>query len=77
MAVMFFLYLAGFTAYSWSMADLEARLLDEPAQLLLFYGLAAAALYGLARLERRELGVDDSLIYEDEPDPIVRSLELG
>jgi hypothetical protein len=77
MAVMFFLYLAGFTAYSWSMADLEARLLDDPAQLLLFYACVAAALYGLARLERRELGVDGSLIYEDEPDPIVRTLELG
>jgi hypothetical protein len=77
MAVMFALYLAGFTAYSWSMADLEARLLDEPAMLLLFYVAAAALLYGLARLEKRELGVDDSLIYEDEPDPIVRSLELG
>jgi hypothetical protein len=45
--------------------------------LLLFYACVAAALYGLARLERRELGVDGSLIYEDEPDPIVRSLELG
>ena len=77
MAVMFFLYLAGFTTYSWTMADLEARLLDNPAQLLLFYAAIAAALYGLGRLEKRELGVDDSLIYEDEPDPIVRSLELG
>jgi hypothetical protein len=77
MAVMLGLYLAGFAAYSWSMADLEASLLDEPAQLLLFYAVAAASLWGLARLEKRELGVDDSLIYEDEPDPIVRSLELG
>jgi hypothetical protein len=77
MAAMFSLYLVGFTAYSWSMADLEARLLEEPAQLLLFYAAIGAALYGLARLERRELGVDDSLIYEDEPDPVVRSLELG
>jgi len=77
MAVMFLLYLAGFTAYSWSMADLEARLLDNPAQLLLFYLVIAASLYGLARLEKRELGVDDTLIYEDEPDPIVRSLEWG
>jgi hypothetical protein len=77
MAVMFFVYLAGFTAYSWTMADLEGRLLDEPLQLLLFYLIIAAALYGLGRLEKRELGVDDSLIYEDEPDPIVRSLELG
>jgi len=31
----------------------------------------------LSWLERRESGVDDSLIYEDEPDPVVRSLELG
>jgi hypothetical protein len=77
MAVMFFVYLAGFAAYSWTMADLEGRLLDEPVQLLLFYLIIAAALYGLGRLEKREFGVDDSLIYEDEPDPIVRSLELG
>jgi hypothetical protein len=45
--------------------------------LVLFYAVIAAVLYGLTRLERRERGVDDSLIYEDEPDPIVRSLELG
>jgi hypothetical protein len=77
MAAMLGLYLTGFAAYSWTMADLEASLLDEPAQLLLFFAVAAAALWGLARLEKRELGVDDSLIYEDEPDPEVRSLELG
>jgi hypothetical protein len=77
MAVMFFLYLAGFTTYSWTMAELEARWIDRPAPLLLFYLATGAALYGLARLEVRELGVDDALIYEDEPDPIVRSLELG
>jgi hypothetical protein len=59
------------------MADLEAKLINELAQLLLFYAVIAASLYGLSRLEKRELGVDDSLIYEDEPDPIVRSLELG
>ncbi len=77
MAVMFFLYLAGFTAYSWTMADLEATLINQPGPLLLLYSLIAAGLYGLSRLERFERGVDDSLIYEDEPDPIVRSLELG
>jgi hypothetical protein len=31
----------------------------------------------LSWLAKRELGVDDALIYEDEPDPIVRCLELG
>jgi hypothetical protein len=77
MAVMAALYLAGFTTYSWSGADLEGRLIASPVQLIVFYLAAAAALYGLSRLEIRELGVDDALIYEDEPDPVVRSLELG
>jgi hypothetical protein len=77
MAVMFFVYLAGFATYSWSMADVESRLLHTPVSLLIFYVCAAAAIWGLTLLERRELGIDDVLIYEDEPDPVVRSLELG
>jgi hypothetical protein len=77
MAVMFFLYLAGFNVYAWTMADLEERLLSKPAELAIFYACGALVLYLLWWLERRELGVDSSLIYEDEPDPIVRSLELG
>jgi hypothetical protein len=77
MAVMFFIYLAGFATYSWSMADLEARLIRAPAALPVFYVCAAAAIWGLLLLEKRELAIDDTLIYEDEPDPVVRSLELG
>jgi hypothetical protein len=77
MAVMFFVYLAGFATYSWSMADVETRLIRAPASLLLFYLCSAAAVWGLTRLERRELDIDDVLIFEDEPDPVVRSLELG
>ena len=77
MAVMAALYLAGFTTYAWTGADLQGKLIGSPVQLAVFYLAIAAALYGLSRLEVRELGVDDALIYEDEPDPIVRSLELG
>jgi hypothetical protein len=77
MAVMFFVYLAGFSVYAWTMADLEQRLLSNSAELAIFYASGALVLYLLWWLERRELGVDDALIYEDEPDPIVRSLELG
>jgi hypothetical protein len=77
MAMMFLLYLAGFTTYSWTMADLEARLIAQPRNLILFYVVVVAALRGLSWLAKRELGVDDALIYEDEPDPIVRCLELG
>jgi hypothetical protein len=77
MAVMFALYLAGFTTYSWTMGDVERALLQRPVQLLLFYAAGVVALRGLSRLEKREFKVDDALIYEDEPDPIVRSLEIG
>ncbi len=41
------------------------------------FGAGVLALAGLAWLEKRELAVDDALSYEDEPDPVVRSLELG
>jgi hypothetical protein len=77
MAVMFFIYLAGFSIYAWTMADLEERLIRNPVELGLFYAIGGLTLYGLARLQKRESVVDDSLIYEDEPEPIVRSLELG
>jgi len=77
MAVMALLYLAAFTTYSWTMASLEQSLLSSPMGLALFYALGLLALYGVALLERRELGVDDSLIYEDQPEPIVRTLELS
>src|SRR4029077_7854686 len=59
MAVMAALYLAGFTTYSWTMASVEESLLRVPAELTIFYTLGIAALYGLWRLERREVGVDD------------------
>ena len=77
MAGMFAIYLAGFTVYSWSMADLQARMIQEPAPLLLFYACVGGALYGISRLEHAQLQVSAALIYEDEPDPIVRTLELG
>src|SRR5206468_3092265 len=65
MSVMFFVYLAGFATYSWTMADLETRLIKTPASLVLFYAIAGAAIWGLTRLERRERDIDDMLIYED------------
>ena len=59
MAVMAALYLAGFTTYSWSMADLEARPAAGTAEVI-----ALAALHRLA-------GDDASRIYQklDSPPP--------
>lgn len=77
MAGMAFLYILGFALYSWAMASLETKLIRSPGQLLFFYAFGIAALRGLMLLERSEMRVDDSLIYEDQPDPVVRTLELG
>ena len=77
LAVVAFIYLAGFAVYVFWMSQVERRLIGAPAGLLVFYALGILALAGLERLERRELDIDDVLIYEDQPDPVVRSLELG
>ncbi len=77
LAVMALLYIAGFTTYCGSMATLQSSLIHTPYKRPLFYAFAFALLCGLALLERHELDVDNSLIYEDQPDPIVRTLELG
>jgi hypothetical protein len=77
MAGMACVYILSFLFYSWAMASLEARLIHSPGELALFYVCGVLALRGLMLLEKSELGVDDSLIYEDQPDPIVRTLELS
>lgn len=77
MAVMVGVYLAGFTFYCWTLADIGESLIRRPTLLVVFYAAAVVLLRSLVWLEQRERNVDDALIYEDEPDPIVRSLELG
>jgi hypothetical protein len=77
MAGMACLYGLGFIFYTWAMASFETKLIRLPVDLALFYVCGLLALRGLMLLEKSELGVDDSLIYEDQPDPIVRTLELG
>jgi hypothetical protein len=59
------------------LSRLQQRWLEAPAGLAVYLGICAAALAGLRWLETRELRIDDVFIYEDQPDPVVRSLELG
>jgi hypothetical protein len=77
MAALALFYCVGFFLYSWGMAALERNMIRNPLALLLYYGLAIAALFGLAWLEQRERGIYDFLIYEDRGEPAVRTLELG
>jgi hypothetical protein len=77
MAGMGLVFIIGFVFYVVVMGRLEWRWIHAPAGLAGFYTTAVGALVGLRWLEGRELRVDDVLVYEDAPDPVVRSLELG
>ncbi|HLK66142.1 MAG TPA: hypothetical protein VKU19_22060 [Bryobacteraceae bacterium] len=77
MAGMALVYVLSFLFYTWALASFESKLIRAPLDLMLFYGFGILALRGLSVLERSELRVDDALIYEDQPDPIVRTLELS
>ena len=77
LAGMSLIYFAGFFFYSWVISRAEERLIHNPPALAIYYLLGIAALWGLTRLEERERGIYSVVIYEDQPEPIVRTLELG
>ncbi len=77
LAGMALIYFIGFFCYSWLMGRFEDKMIQNPVGLVAFYALLIAALWGLARLEERERDIYSVLIYEDQPDPTVRTLELG
>jgi hypothetical protein len=77
MAGMAGIFVITFYLYVFTMSRLQAQWMRAPAGLFVFFVFCAAVLAGLRRLEDRELRVDDVFIYEDQPDPVVRSLELG
>jgi hypothetical protein len=70
-------YLFGFTTYSWSMVGIEQALLAHPGRIPLFFAAAAAVVVLLSRRRNGELKRGFVLDYEDAPDPVVRSLNIG
>jgi hypothetical protein len=77
MAGMAGVFVITFYVYVFTMSRMELRWISAPLGLLPYFALCGAALYGLRLLEGRELRIDDVFIYEDQPEPVVRSLELG
>jgi hypothetical protein len=70
-------YLFSFTTYAYSMTSLESWMLEDPIRLGPFYFLALALLVGLAIDRSRFLRRRFDLIYEEEPEPAVRTLDLS
>jgi hypothetical protein len=71
------LYLFSFTTYAYSMTSLESWMLEDPIRLAPFYLLTLALLLGLAIKRIRFLRRSFDLIYEEQPEPAVRTLDLS
>jgi hypothetical protein len=70
-------YWLGFTTYAYSMASLESWMVLRPWRLAIFY-LAAAAVWAAFELYRRKWdAIGFTLVFEDAPDPVVRTLGLS
>jgi len=70
------IYCFGFTYYSDWMSALEAWLWSTPVAAIGFFLGVAVGLGGLARVRRQILHGEAALDYEDDGDPVVRTLGL-
>jgi hypothetical protein len=77
MAGMAGIFVITFYLYVVAMSRFQRVWIHAPAGLVVFFVICGVVLAGLRKLETRELSVDDVFIYEDQPDPEVRTLELG
>lgn len=75
--VRFLAYWFAFTTYGYTMATLERWMLQNPADLALFYLLAVTVLAGLVACRNRLIGQGVALIFEEEAEPVVRTLNLS
>jgi hypothetical protein len=70
------LYLGAYWIYAHFMANIEYRLLDRPAGFALFVLSVAAATAILRWFRQRQLGPEFRFLFEDLPDPAVRTLNI-
>jgi len=71
------LYLLLFWAYAYAMANLEAGLLARPLRYAAFCAGVAALTVVLRWYRHRQLGRGFHFLFEDVPDPAVRTLDIG
>ena len=70
-------YLMAFTTYADTMSRLELWVLESPLRLGVFCGLAFSVLGGLMALRNRLQAGGFALVFEEEPEPVVRTLNLS
>ena len=77
LTALWFFYWLAFTTYAYSSASLEAWILARPARMACFYLIGCAAVTAAIVYRNRLLDEGFSLVFEDEPDPVVRTLNLS
>ncbi len=75
--LLWIVYWVAFTTYAYSMASLESWMVARPWRLIPFYAAAALAWYGFHLWRKRWDRVGYTLIFDDVPEPMVRTLNLS
>jgi hypothetical protein len=72
-----FPYVGSFLVYAYGMASIERMMLEYPARFVIFYTAAFAVLCYLT-FRRRHLPLSErTVIFEEQPEPAVRALNLS
>jgi hypothetical protein len=74
---LWFIYWLGFATYAYSMASLEAWVLQNSLRIAALYLLGCAAVATAVFYRNRHLQEGFTLIFEDTPEPVVRTLNLS
>lgn len=70
------LYLAGYLGYVSLFSAIEYLILEEPSRFILFVSAAAMAKVGIEMYRRHLLAGEFALVYDERPEPAVRTLGL-
>jgi hypothetical protein len=73
---LWFVYWLGFATYAYSMASLEVWILNRPLRIAGFYLLGVTLVATAYFYRNRHLHEGFTLIFEDQPEPVVRTLNL-
>jgi len=75
--ILWIFYWLAFTTYAYSMASLEAWMVRRPFRLIVFYAVVAVVWMGFQWYRKRWDQVGFTLVFDDAPDPVVRTLNLS
>jgi len=70
-------YWMAFSAYAYSMASLEYAIFESAASQVIFFGAAFSVLGGLIAYRNHLLDRGFTLVFEEEPEPVVQTLNLS